>query len=437
MNSIILYVNDLNLQVAIKKVIHQFNPGLQVETLMDKQVKSLAPLNNCIFITDQDISSHKIKTSADFESFRMRNLFVIEIQDIPLIKEFGPLQFTIRQKELSQGLIKALSEIHTYSSIRPEDKKYIPVPITHIAYQNNFPCDLYTKGLDQLITKALDKGKSFDEDFVDQQLAKSIFTVLVEKEEFTKQITLIYKKDVTKSEMELDQIEDVDLYMESVYDLAQKVGINKQTVESSNKLFANITKASPQKVVKNLFKEFKKSQGTFLYSHSYFTGILCMAIGKKMRWSNNTMLEKLFTAAIIHDMGYSNPDNASMEALDKSEIMKLDPEQRKDILDHIPVLVKKLQKQKDISDDILKIVQSHHGARGAESYPKESHGSEMNLLSGLFLLCHTLAVKLFESKFNPESFQEILTYIQTNYAKGNIRQLMPEFIMEVKSLFKD
>ena len=176
-------------------------------------------------------------------------------------------------------------------------------------------------------------------------------------------------------------------------------------------------------------------EGSFLYNHSYLTSVVALTAGAKFTWMTPDNKEKIYLGCMLHDLGYRNKDNALKESMKLSDIKKLPPEQRDDILNHPILFAKHLAQLDDVHQDVLKIVKDHHGVHNEESYPKPIYPAEINLIFALFIISHEFTLGLYAIAFNDQKIPTLLADICERFDKGNYRKIIPEFKMSIEETF--
>ncbi len=133
-------------------------------------------------------------------------------------------------------------------------------------------------------------------------------------------------------------------------------------------------------MMKLLLKKFKTLEGSFLHNHSFLTSTLAITAGKKFNWMNKENEEKLYLGSILHDLGIRGKLTVETESATKTELMKLDEDQRQDLLIHPTLFAVKLNKLENIHSDVIKMISGHHGINEHESYPRPIHAPEASLI---------------------------------------------------------
>ena len=191
--------------------------------------------------------------------------------------------------------------------------------------------------------------------------------------------------------------------------------------------------------MQNLFKTFKKTEGSFLYNHTYLTAIIALNACDYFDWMTPAIKEKIYLATILHDLGYQNTDNALRELLSKKEIQTLPFEQKNDIFEHTNNFSRHLAQVDKIDQDIIKIVRDHHGVYGEDAYPREIQSNDINLVFALFVLSHEFTLILFKTNFNLNQIESSLESLEKKFNNGKYKNILKEFkesILRIKKINK-
>ena len=419
------FVNDLNIMKSVHGVINHFWENAKV--VVHESLDTIeTDVTDSVFIIDNNLDYFQ----SHFNEPSKFN-FIIVINEIVNDFEDYPIEAYISKNRILTSLSAVLFDLKNTSN--NFDKKYFSVEMKNMSLNEKCPCELYLKISEEKYLKVLNKDDLYDQEFFDRYIKKSEHLYVL-KEHFYLFGSFLYGQDDLERKISQPfSAGNVD-HLKLVHDMAKSYGISESVMTNVSNSMEDI-KGKSEGQIKKLFTDFEKLGGSFLYSHSYFTSLLCVEIGKKLNWFKPQHLDKLVMASIVHDMGYLDENNCLNESLPKSKLEELPIDVRTDIFSHIDRVLEILESHKEIDSDVINIIKRHHGARGEESYPKVSYAKELDLLSGLFLLTHTFVVSLFKMSFNTKKIDKILAYIEMVYNKGNLKKLYPDFKTEILKLF--
>ncbi len=411
------------------------NPKLSFETITISEAFPATVPKYSMVIVD------KIYKEVKTETVSKKCISIVTISDVIEDYSGAPYTYYLSSLNLISGLFLAHEEFNTVAREReiishPSqiNLNYIAVAIEKIKCQKEFPCNLYIRLGEEKFVKFFNKTEDLSKEILEKFAKKKVEKVYIEKSSFYSFTKEIFVGSVTNEKLNHFEASYISSYMDTIYDMAKSVGISESIISSVNETYENITDKAPDKVVKSLILQFKKLKGTFLFDHSYLLGIVSTAIGLKYSWMSHENREKIFLASVLHDLGHIDAKNASYDSFTKSEILKIDPLIKSDVLNHVDAIVNKLKENNNVSDDVISMIYYHHGALGGESYPKTSHATEMNLITAHFAISHALVIGLFKIEFSRELMPKLIDEIEQKYNKGNIRKIMPAFIAETKSI---
>lgn len=417
------YISDLDMLSKARTLISKL--AGDVEHIIYDKIESIdKSICDGVFIVDSslDFFTEHIATED-------KNNILIVINDILNDYQDYPYEVYISKSRVLTSLSAIIFDLKNTSKY---NNNYFCVEINNIVLNSPAPCDVYLKISDDKYLKCIYKDDIYDEDSKKRFLKKSHF-LWVEKADFFLFGDFLYGLDDLEKEINVPfSAENID-HMALIHDMAHSCGISDKTIATVEKTLENI-KTNANSKLKNLFDNFEELNGSFLYSHSYLTGLLCVELATKQSWFKHQHIDKLTMASIVHDLGYKDKENALNEGLPKSKVMQIEGQDREDILNHIDNILKILENANVIDSDIINIIQKHHGARGDDSYPNKSFATEMDLLSGIFLLSHCFVVSYFKMSFDKSKIDKILAYINLIYNKGNLKTIFPDFSAHVKEL---
>lgn len=419
------YVQDLDLLSKIRSINGKFISNAN-HVIFESLDKIDLNIKNGVFVIDEDLDFFQ-------ENFIEKGSEVILIVVNDIINDFHdyPKEVYISKSRVLTSLSAILYDLQNTVEF---NSKYYSVDIQNIAMDRKSPCELYIRLSEEKFIKCLKTGDVFDLAIKEKYAAKTDF-LWVEKADFYLYGAFLYGQDDLEAEVDVPFTVEKQDHLALIHEMAHSCGISERTMQAvENSL--NEIKENPDKKIKDLLGKFEEMKGSFLYSHSYFTALLCVEVAKKQDWFKPQHLDKLTFAAIVHDLGYKDPKNALNESLPKSKVMLLDPIAKEDTLGHIDAVLEILEKSDSIDSDVINIIKRHHGGRGDESYPSKSYATEMDLLSGIFLLSHCFAISFFKMSFNPEKIEKVLAYIEVVYNKGNLKKIFPGFKKDVLALLK-
>lgn len=419
------FIQDLDLLRKVRTIVTNFISN-STHIIFDDLNKFDLGIDDGVIIVDSEMDffqEHFIATN--------KEIVLVVINDI--LNDFHdyPNEVYISRSRVLTSLSAILYDLKNTSEF---NTKYYSVEINNITLNMEAPCDLFLRINDEKFLKCVKTGDIFDAEIRDRYIKKNEF-LWVEKADFYLFGNFLYGQDDLENEINTPfTVEKAD-HIELIHDMAKSCGISEQTIQVMQNSIESI-KADSDKRIKSLLDKFDEMKGSFLYSHSYFTCLLCIEIAKRQDWFQPQHIDKLTLAAMVHDLGYKDANNALNEALPKSKVLKLEHAVREDVLGHVDAVLEILENSKAIDSDVINIIKRHHGGRGEDSYPLKSYATELDLLSGVFILCHSFSICFIKMAFNKNKIDKVMAYIEMIYNKGNLKKIFPGFKSTILELIR-
>jgi HD-GYP domain-containing protein (c-di-GMP phosphodiesterase class II) len=413
-------IQDINTLTRVKKIIAHF--GHTSPLVIHDDISNVDPsIKHCVFIIDNN-PDFFISNYTDTEK---KNVIIILNDTVEDLEDF-PIEAYITKKRLIVSLGSLLSDL---KYIVDEQSDYYPVDIYRLKLTDDCPCDLYLKLGPKKFLKCVKKGNEFDKELQEKYKVKADDLWVIKDDFYQYGDFLFGKDDLERKILDPFSLKNGD-DLELIHDIARSCGITCKTINIMEKQVNGI-KETANNELKVLLTQFEKLKGSFLYSHSYFTSLIAIQVAVKQPWFRHQHLSKLVLSSMLHDLGFKKAENALYETLTKSKINKLPEDIKHDVLGHVDSVYDMIKTCKDIDSDILNIIYRHHGARGDESYPIKSFGTEIDLLSGIFLLSHAFTLTFFTVEFNLRKLDDVFIYLEYHYNRGNLKKIYPKFKEDV------
>ena len=127
--------------------------------------------------------------------------------------------------------------------------------------------------------------------------------------------------------------------------------------------------------------------------------------------------------------------NAHEEQAGISEIKEFPKDKQEDVRNHCTKYAEQLASAKGVHQDVINIIQRHHGMQGDESYPRAINPNEVILIFALFMVSHDFTLELYRIEFNQDKIPIIIEKLKEKYTVGNYKSVLPEFISTVEETF--
>jgi HD-GYP domain-containing protein (c-di-GMP phosphodiesterase class II) len=316
------------------------------------------------------------------------------------------------------------------------EKEYLPLKFNVFNHLKILPCDVYIQLGSGKKIKIFNDQDEVDVEKIRSYAQKGVTHFFIHKEHLLNCGEQFFNKDYLKKQMKISPSEMADNALENLYSSIEGIGIGKREISQVEELHEEMAQDFSSKEIHNILDDFSKMKGTFLYAHSFLTSLFCIQMGKKLQWGQKDNLKKLHLAAIFHDMGYEDPNNALLEDLPKSKLQGLPKEKREDILSHPERMVLNLEMSPELPSDTINIVKLHHTGTGEEGYPVKIFGTELSQLNCVFILCHQMVLSLYKVAFREDKMKMALDATCEKYGSGNFKQLHTPFKELMTELLK-
>ena len=221
-------------------------------------------------------------------------------------------------------------------------------------------------------------------------ILKEDFPKLVE---FNINVTKIIKdRDDISIEKKINFIKFTgEVLMEKIF----VVGVDKQSFfEAQTFLTVSMDVISQSEEHVNLLTLLNK-YSDHVYAHSLGVAMYSVMVAKKMFYESSSVLFKLMTAGLYHDIGKKEIDR---EILDKPRHLH-NKEERRIFETHVVRGQEILMRINGVSEDVAHLVSEHHEDMVGQGYPLGKKRSELHPLSKILQACNIF----MELTLNPKS----------------------------------
>lgn len=310
-------------------------------------------------------------------------------------------------------------EKDAYSKLKEKEESFLSFDLDFLLSFERLPCDLYIelkKDTYKKVARKDDNLKKLDLNFVKEKNVKSLF---VSAEEY------FYGENEFRLEKlaEITDKEERDLYFNLFKDTIIDLGFSKTALEKTILYINEILKDTRNDFYK-LALRFEDHKGTFLYNHSLLVSILAISYCEMNSWYNDEVSEKIILASFIHDLGFSKDTNVIFETSNEDVVERLLFFIRDEVDNHEELILSKLKDFKDISSDILQMIQYHHAKKEELESLSSTQFSE---LAYIFYLSHELATRIMKISFNQRKYELVLEKIIEDFSISNYKNIAIQF----------
>ena len=348
----------------------------------------------------------------------------------------GYVQKPIDEKELFSLINKALTiEVGTSS----ESCQYKRVRIDHAIYFLKNNKDIFLNISSGKFIKIINEGELDCTNELLKYKDKGESYIYIQSDDFEHSM-----KDILATIS--SKVQSGDSFASSItigahgYDFVHSslidMGLTDEHVELINSVVNRcVCELMKKEKQKTLLTAFFKDQG-YLVSHSMTCIYVSFLICGHLDYSNESVIEKLTYASLLHDLGLS--DSSLSEVLSKDSHLFKDLSQRnkKQVLNHMFESVKLLESFEDIPNDVEAIILEHHENASGTGFPRGLSASRISSLGAIFILSLRFSDFLFFKEFKEDN-EEFITDLKSDFDKGVFKKPLVGLISSMKKAQKD
>lgn len=178
-------------------------------------------------------------------------------------------------------------------------------------------------------------------------------------------ILIASDSEIFKSQYE----ENVAIVKEMLYAISSGKNVNLQKVSYVSDSI--VARMNENRDIMSCINQIRTAD-EYTYAHSINVSLLCMMIGKWLKYDRNT-IKLLVQAGMLHDIGKANVDS---KILNKPDI--LTTEEFDEVKKHPVYGYRILEKMKEVPDSIRKGVLMHHEREDGSGYPMGIRGDKIH-----------------------------------------------------------
>ncbi len=292
----------------------------------------------------------------------------------------GFISKPFKNTELMSTLANLLPEVGVTAPDK-EILQFCRVSIDEFVARPHIDFDVYIKLSESRSVKLVNKGDVIPAERVQYYKEKGIKYLHILKEDFSKLVDfnlnmtkIIKDRSDISTEKKLNFIKFTgEVLMEKVF----VIGVDKQSFYDAQ-TFLNISMdviAESDEHV-NLLSLLNR-HSDHVYAHSVGVAMYSVMVAKKMFYESSSVLFKLMTAGLYHDIGKKEIDR---EILDKPRHLHT-KEERRIFETHVVRGQEILSKIGGVSEDVAHLVSEHHEDMGGQGYPFAKKRNELHPLS--------------------------------------------------------
>jgi response regulator RpfG family c-di-GMP phosphodiesterase len=294
---------------------------------------------------------------------------------------------------------------------------------------NISPCDVFLKLPNKNMVKVIHSRADNVTEVVMKYQKRNVTELYIRKEDKVDFIACQMGHIVDMSKME----EDVPLHIARNNIVKANRLINKHLVEfGMHQRVAVMTEVTIEQTVSAISKASKrisdilekmKKKGDYLYGHGLLTAHIASAMAVESSYESRTTVEKLCTAAVLHDITVKNPEieasgEITIEILDRFRVRDIE-EYKKHPHESASILVELDMYQPDIE----RMIVQHHERPDGKGFPAGLTATHISPLACYFILAHDCAQQLYRCEDEPDqkTINDIKKQFEEKYLVGNFK----------------
>lgn len=312
----------------------------------------------------------------------------------------------------------------------PLKLEFCKVGIDEFVARPKIEFDVYIKLSETRSVKLANKGEELPKDRVKQYKEKGIKHLHILREDFHKLVDFnINLTKMIKDRSDISQEKKLNFMKYTGEVMMEKVfviGVDKQCFIDAQ-TFLNISMDVIADSEEHLtLLGLLNSHSDHVYAHSLGVALFSVMVGKKLFFESNSVLFKLMTAGLYHDIGKKEIDRA---ILDKPRSM-LTRDERKAFETHVIRGQEILMKINGISEDVAHLVFEHHEDVAGQGYPFNKKRNELHPLSKILQAVNIFMELTLSNEGNAMTGLNAITYMEKVYDQ----RIDPEVLGAIKSL---
>lgn len=345
-------------------------------------------------------------------------------KDVYLIgpeENINPNYTYIKENRIITELLLVLKE--RYNFYLKEDENYISVSSNILKTLSVVPCPLYLQIGENKFVQFCNVGQTNLHDLVSKYDKKGVTNFFVTINDFYR-----HQDEIFPSSKVLEGGETIKLssYKAQLHENILEMGFSKMLLDKYENLKDSLQNNSSEKL-KSLLKDFEKNAGSYLYNHSYLTGLISNAVLKDISWATEEHKSDILLGALLHDMGFSDASTAIWQNSSSEAIDKFPAKWRSEILNHSKIILEKIENIDGVNDSVKEVIKYHHYDMDHEENPFKIWDSHLTPLLCVFILSHTMVDEIYKRAFRKEKISDALKVTLEKHNGGKFKPLHKEF----------
>ncbi|OUR96497.1 hypothetical protein A9Q84_09110 [Halobacteriovorax marinus] len=350
--------------------------------------------------------------------------FLEDYKELEDFRKTNPLNTYIQKPMDEDFFIESIRKSMNDEADLLSTSEFRRLKIDHVLTFLKTNKDIYIKLSGEKYLKIVHAGELFEKNQLIKYQEKGEDYVYFKKpdfESFVKEVLSKLNKSILGSINLSDTVTLGAIGYEFVHSSLRDMGLTNDHVDFVNSLVEkSVSSLMENKEVEILLQSFFHEKG-YLVSHTMTAIYISFLICQKVEYTNETSVEKLVFAAIVHDLGISDSSLSQIIDRDSKEFEALSGRDKKDVLNHMFTSVKLLENFKSIPNDVENIILEHHENTSGTGFPRNIAANRISPLSAIFILSLRVSHFLYFNKLST-SGQMFKKDLEENCNKGNFKK---------------
>ncbi len=345
------------------------------------------------------------------------------------------IKMPLSPKDFQDQVLKAISPSRSSLERVPAFQR---VRLIHFYRFNKVLCNVYVKLSDRKYVKVLNTNSYYEKSQIDNYYHKGIEHFFISNNDFEKfQVSFTNQRFLEADASGMDPKDSFNAMSTThmvLQDLITKVGFSDEAIKLAEK---NINKVAT--MIKNnvqLSELFEKqlNDKNYLYDHGYLISVVACDIFNRLNWDTADNIQKLCSAAVLHDLTIQNPKLGTVEGMDDQKLQHFSKADIDNYLDHPDQMAKMLETIDSIPSEVIDIVRNHHETpKGDGLY--NVHPSRLSKICCTFIIAHHYVQKMYEYEFDHEKHNAIVKELAEMYNQYNFQTPMNGLMLPKRDNF--
>ncbi len=305
-----------------------------------------------------------------------------------------------------------------------EEEEYKKIKLIYFLRFNEVLCEIYVKLSDEKYVKIISKGDTYSRADLDKYRSKKITHLYISKSDYSEFSTnfagtpfLIENKKLPADEVENAVVSTLEI----IHELVNDVGFTDQVLNLVDySIFQIESQLKDDQVILKLLNKMRDKKD-YLIDHSYLLAYVANSICLEMEWDKDETREKLYYAALLHDITVKNSNLAMAVDLQLVDLVNFSEDEIANYKKHPTQIAELIRSSNNIPLNVDELVENHHEKPEQTGFPRGLGPSRVSLLSGIFNVAHAFVNELYRNEFDVEAMPRVFRQLKKRFSLGNYK----------------